>query len=111
MCRAFFAPFTGLPDAAYNGLRRFPLSIPFDSADNGNAAMQAHCYGALLEWDKPAHFVWGSLDDVFTEGWGRAWAARLRGATFDAIPEAGHFLQNTHGARVADIILRRLRGR
>jgi len=29
-------------------------------------------------------------------------------ASFDAIPEAGHFLQNTHGAEVAGFVLARI---
>jgi pimeloyl-ACP methyl ester carboxylesterase len=106
--RAYLAPFAGLPDAAYNGLRRFPLSIPFDSPDNGNAAMQAHCFAQLLAWKKPTHFIWGCRGDVFPEASGRSWATRMK-ATFDALPDAGHFLQNTHGPEVAELILRRMR--
>ncbi len=41
---------------------------------------------------------------MFTEAWGRTWAERMR-ARFDGIPDAGHFLQNSHGARVAELIL------
>jgi haloalkane dehalogenase len=110
MVLAFLAPFAGLPDAGYNGLRRFPLSIPLDSPANGNAAMQAHCYARLLDWDKPVHFIWGCRDDVFPESWGRAWAERMR-ASFDPIPDAGHFLQNTHGAAVATQIVQRAQTR
>ena len=101
---AFIAPFKGLPDEAYNGARRFPLSIPLDSYHNGNAAAQEMHYNTLLNWQKPVHFIWGCSDDVFTEAWGREWADRMN-ASFDAIPEAGHFLQNTHGKQVADFIL------
>jgi haloalkane dehalogenase len=101
---AFLAPFKGLPDEAYNGARRFPLSIPMDSYDNGNAAAQEHHYEVLLKWDKPVHFIWGCTDDVFTEAWGREWAKRMSGS-FDPIPDAGHFLQNTHGKEVAGFIL------
>jgi haloalkane dehalogenase len=107
MVRAFLAPVLGLPDAAYNGLRRFPLSIPFDSYDNGNGAAQTHHYRTLLGWKKPVNFIWGCADDVFTEAWGRQWASRMH-ASFDAIADAGHFLQNTHGAIVAAHILRRM---
>jgi haloalkane dehalogenase len=107
MVDAYQAPVKGLPDEAYNGLRRFPLSIPFDSYDNGNGAAQTHHYRTLLRWQKPVHFIWGCRDDVFTEAWGREWAGRM-GATFDPIADAGHFLQNTHGADVAACILRRL---
>ena len=75
---------THFPDEAFNGYRRFPLSIPLDSYDNGNAAAQTHHYETLLQWSKPAHFVWGCADDVFTEAWGREWAGRMR-ASFDGI--------------------------
>ncbi len=108
MYDAFTAPFLGLPDNAYNGLRRFPLSIPLaaDTFDNGNAVAQALHYRLLLEWPRPVHFIWGVDDDVFTEAWGRTWAARMN-ATFDPIVGAGHFLQNTHGGLVAERILAR----
>ena len=69
-------------------------------------AQTEHCR-TLLAWRKPAHFVWGGADPVFTEPWGRAWAERM-GATFDVIPEANHFLQNTHGAEAAEHIRRRI---
>ena len=51
--------------------------------------------------------MWVGADPVFTELSGRAWA-EVMGATFDVIPEANHFLQNTHGAEVAGHILRRI---
>lgn len=100
----FSAPYRGLPDAAYNGFRRFPLSIPLDSYHNGNAAAQTLHYETLLGWDKGCHFIWGCRDNVFTEAWGREWAARMN-ARFDPIAEANHFLQNTHGAEVVELIL------
>jgi haloalkane dehalogenase len=104
---AWAAPFRDLPDEAFNGARRFPLSIPRNDPASGNAPAQAAHYRALLEWPKPAHFVWGGADQVFTEQWGRTWAGRM-GATFDVLPEASHFLQNTHGAEVAQTVLRRI---
>jgi len=42
--------------------------------------------------------------DVFTEEWGRTWAGRMD-ARFDGIPDAGHFLQSSHGPRVAELII------
>lgn len=105
MYRGFNAPFKGLDDAAYNGARRFPLSIPLDSADLGNAAAQTLHYRVLLELQKPAHFIWGCADDVFTEAWGRQWAQRM-GASFVGIEGAGHFLQNSHGPQVCDLLLK-----
>jgi len=106
MYEAYTAPVKGLPDEAYNGWRRFPLSIPLDSYDNGNAAAQTYHYKTLLRWDKKVDFIWGCTDDVFNEAWGRKWAGQMN-ASFDAIPDAGHFLQNTHGKQVAEFILQR----
>ena len=108
MYRGFFAPFRDLEDEAFNGLRRFPLSIPVDEGHNGNAVAQAHNYEVLLKWPKPAHFIWGIEDDVFTEEWGRRWCEKMHGASFDSIPGAGHFLQNTHGSIVARHLLQRI---
>jgi len=102
---AYEAPF---PDRASKaGPRRFPLSLPFDNPEGGNAEDQARCLRALERWDKPVHFIWGIQDDVFTEAWGRAWAQRYAQATFDAV-EAGHFLQESHGGEVAERLLSRL---
>jgi haloalkane dehalogenase len=103
----FLAPVQSMPDEAYNGMRRFPLSICFDNYDGGNGAAQTHFYKTLLNWKKPVHFIWGCSDDVFTEAWGRQWAAQMN-ASFDPIPDAHHFLQNTHGAEVADFLLKRI---
>jgi len=104
--RGFSAPFAGLSDAAFNGLRRLPLSIPLDSYDNGNGAAQNHHYNKLLSWDKPV-LIWGCADLIFTEEWGRTWAKRL-GASFDPIGDANHFLQDTHGSEVVERILARI---
>ena len=103
----FSAPYRGLADEAFNGFRRFPLSIPVSSYDNGNGAAQTHHYRTLLAWEKPVHFIWGCADDVFTEDWGREWAGRMN-ASFDGIAEAGHFLQNSHGEETAALILKRI---
>ena len=102
--RGFSAPYKGLPDEGYNGMRRFPLSIPLDSYHNGNAAAQALHYRTLLSWDKGSHFIWGCRDDVFTEAWGRSWAGQMN-ARFDGLADAGHFPQNTHGQRLVELIL------
>ena len=102
--RGFAAPYTSLDDSAFNGLRRFPLSIPLDSYSNGNAAVQTSHYKTLLNWDKPVHFIWGCTDDIFNETWGRSWAAQMN-ASFDAIADAGHFLQNSHGQETVELIL------
>lgn len=104
--RGFYAPVDGLGDEVYNAFRRFPLSIPIESNANGNGAAQSLHYRTLLQWDKPVHFIWGCQDDVFTESWGRKWAGQMNGS-FDAVSDAGHFLQNTHGKQVAEFIVQR----
>ena len=107
MYAGFSAPYQGLPDEGFNGYRRFPLSIPVDNYHNGNAAAQTLHYRTLLNWSsmgKGCHFIWGCTDDVFTEAWGRQWAEQMN-ARFDPLPDAGHFPQNTHGQRLAELIL------
>ncbi len=107
--RGYDAPFAGLDDAALAGPRRFPLSLPFDNPTGGAADEQAATWRELKGWSKPAHFIWGGADAVFTEEWGRQWAGGLPAATFDLLPEAGHFLQETHGSRIADMLLSHVR--
>ena len=104
MYAGYSAPYRGLPDEGYNGFWRFPLSIPFANADNGNAAAQALHYRTLLSWEHGCQFIWGCQDNVFTEEWGRAWAGRMNNARFDGLP-AGHFPQNTHGRQLVELIL------
>jgi haloalkane dehalogenase len=111
MYRGFQAPYRGLGDDAFNGFRRFPTSIPLDglldpSFSRGNAAAQAFHYRTLLAAGIASTFIWGCADDIFMEAWGRTWADQM-GATFDPIANAGHFLQNTHGPEIVDIMLRR----
>ena len=98
---AYLAPYAGLGAEAYSALPRFPLSIPFHDYARGNGAAQTLHFELLKQWDKPAHFVWGAADDIFVEEWGRKWAGLFRRSTFYSIPDAGHFLQNTHGEEIA----------
>jgi len=102
---AYEAPF---PDKASKaGPRRFPLSLPFDNPEGGNAEMQAKNFETLKGWTKPVHFIFGVKDEVFTEDWGRKWAAMYPQATFDGV-DAGHFLQESHGPEIVDILLHRI---
>ena len=105
--RGYDAPFAGLGYLGHAGPRRFPLSLPFDNPIGGNADGQAHDFEALKGWTGPIHFIWGGADDVFTEDWGRAWASHYPQASFDILPGAGHFLQETRGGDIAEIFLRR----
>ena len=102
---AYEAPF---PDRASKaGPRRFPLSLPFENPEGGNALVQERCFEALRTWSKPVHFIWGCRDEVFTEEWGRKWAGFYAQATFDGL-DAGHFLQETHGPEIVSILLGRI---
>ncbi len=103
--RGYDAPFAGLGKDGLTGARRFPLSLPFANPEGGAATRQAMIFERLAGWRGPIHFVWGGADDVFTADWGRAWAARFPQATFDLLPDAGHFLQDTHGGEIARLVL------
>jgi haloalkane dehalogenase len=105
--RGYDAPFAGLGYQGHAGARRFPLSLPFDNPIGGNAKGQAQDFEALKGWTGPIHFIWGGSDAVFTEDWGRAWARHYPQASFDSLPGAGHFLQETRGDEIAQIFLRR----
>ena len=106
--RGYDAPFEGLGRAGHAGPRRFPLSLPFTNPEGGNAAAQQRHFDALLTWTRPVHFIWGGADNIFTEAWGREWAGKFPQATFDLLPEAGHFLQDTHGDAIADLFFARI---
>lgn len=103
--RGYDAPFEGLGQDGLAGARRFPLSLPFYNPEGGAAEDQARHFETLLGWKKPVNFVWGGDDNVFTEAWGRTWAAMYPQATFDLIPGAGHFLQDRHGDEIVRIVL------
>lgn len=103
--RGYDAPHHGLAASAVAGPRRFPLSIPIDRPDDETAIDGARHFEALKEWRKPIHFIWGGRDGVFTPEWGRAWATLYPQATFDLLPDAGHFPQETHGAEIAQLVL------
>ena len=103
--QGYDAPHAGLGPDAYAGPRRFPLSIPIDRPDDQTARDGARHFEALKSWLKPIHFIWGGKDGVFTETWGREWAAFYPQATFDLLADAGHFPQETHGERIADLLL------
>jgi haloalkane dehalogenase len=104
--RGYDAPHRGLGSEALAGPRRFPLSIPIDRPDDPTAVDGARHFEQLKPWEKPIHFVWGGRDGVFTPEWGRAWASLYPQATFDLVPDASHFVQETHGDDVARLVLR-----
>ena len=101
---AYNAPFDGLGDDGVTGPRRFPMSIPVHDPDAGNAAAQAQHFEIVKATQLPVHFVWGTLDVVFTTEWGQRWHSMIPHSTWDEVP-AGHFLQDTHGAEIVARVL------
>ena len=85
---ALRAPFDS-PDATAGALR-WPWMLPFAQPAAGNASRQAAAFDALASWDKPAHVIFGASDRVFTEEWGRQFAAHIPGATITIIEGEGH---------------------
>ena len=106
--RAYDAPFDGLGEEAVTGPRRFPLSIPHHDPVSGDAEQQGRNFALINATSRPVHFIWGGSDFVFTTEWGQQWASLIPHATWDLLPDASHFLQDTHGAEIADIVLGRI---
>lgn len=103
--RAYRAPFD-TPQSQV-GARRWPWMLPFKNPNEGGADRQGRAYAALGAWKKPAHVIFGDQDQVFNVEWGKEFAAHIPGATFDAIPGAGHMVQEV-GAPLAELFLRHI---
>ncbi|MCU0260503.1 MAG: alpha/beta fold hydrolase [Ilumatobacteraceae bacterium] len=103
--RGYDAPFAGLGADGVTGPRQFPLCIPVRDHARGAGDAQARHFAAINATELPVHFVWGLADDVFTGEWGRRWHSLIPHATWDAFDDAAHFLQDTHGERIAEIVL------
>jgi len=101
------APFPPNTPEAQVGARRWPWMLPFANPIEGGAARQEATYNALAHWSKPAHVLFGEMDQVFPPSWGEEFAAHIPGATFDIVDGAGHMVQET-GARLAQQILSRI---
>ena len=101
---AYDAPFVGLGDEGVTGPRRFPLSIPVHDPVSGNAPVQQECFAQVNATSPPVHFVWGTNDNVFVTAWGKKWHGLIKHSTWDEVP-AGHFLQDTHGAQIVQLVL------
>ena len=102
---AYDAPFAGLGEAGVTGPRQFPLCIPLVDPDRGAGAAQATNFAAINATSLPVHFVWGGADGVFPPAWGREWHSLIPHSTWDELPDAAHFLQDTHGEEIARIVL------
>lgn len=104
---AYDAPFAGLGQEGVTGPRQFPLSVPVHDHARGDGDAQAAHFDTICSTSLPVHFVWGLADDVFPGDWGLGWHSKIPHSTWDALDDAGHFLQDTHGERIAETVLRR----
>jgi haloalkane dehalogenase len=102
--RAYDAPFEGLGEPGVTGPRRFPMSIPIHDPVAGNAEVQSRHFEMVNATTLPVHFVWGVNDNVFTRDWGRKWHGLIPHSTWHEV-DAGHFLQDTHGAEIVAHVL------
>jgi haloalkane dehalogenase len=105
---AYDAPFAGLGEPGVTGPRQFPLCIPLRDHRRGSGDLQAAHFEVINATSLPVCFVWGGADDVFSPAWGRQWHERIPHSTWDVLDDAGHFLQDTHGVRVAELVLERI---
>lgn len=101
----YSAPFAGLGREAIAGPRRFPMSIPLHDPVAGNAVEQEKDFEFINATSLPVHFVWGGADGVFVAAWGKKWHSLIPHSTFDLLPDAMHFLQDTHGPEIVAIVL------
>ena len=106
---AYEAPFPTPESKA--GAAQFPLIVPTSDEDTGAAEMRA-VSDALSRWDKPALVAFSDSDPVFPH-------PRAGQVFVDLIPGAGeqvtiegaaHFLQEDRGERIAEEMLRFMRG-
>jgi len=101
----YSAPFIGLGADGVAGPRRFPMSIPFHDPEAGNVVEQEKDFAFINATALPVNFVWGGSDRVFVTEWGQKWHSLIPHSTFDLLPDAAHFLQDTHGPEIVDIVL------
>jgi haloalkane dehalogenase len=106
---AYEAPFPTPESKA--GAAQFPLIVPTSDEDAGAAEMRA-VSDALSRWEKPALVAFSDSDPVFPH-------PRAGQVFVDLIPGAGeqvtidgaaHFLQEDRGERIAEEMLRFMRG-
>jgi haloalkane dehalogenase len=100
---AYDAPY---PDPSYTaGLRQLTALLPLTRNDPG-AAIGRATMAALREWRKPFLTAYSDGDPP-TRGWDRVFHTEVPGAAgmpHVTIEGAGHFLQETHGDLLADVI-------
>jgi haloalkane dehalogenase len=97
------APF---PDESYcAGARKFPLLVPNTPADPEAPANRA-AWRQLEKFDRPFLTAFGDSDQI-TAGADRLMQARIpgaRGQPHVLLPAGGHFIQEDHGPRLAELL-------
>lgn len=102
---AYDAPF---PDASYKmGPRAMPSQVP-TLPDDPSVAANKKAWQVFEKWEKPFVCTFSDNDPV-TKGGDKPFLARVPGAKnqpHTTLKDGGHFLQETHGKALADIIAR-----
>jgi haloalkane dehalogenase len=100
---AYNAPF---PDESYcAGARQFPVLVP-NSPDDPETEANRAAWLALAKFTRPFLTVFGDSDHI-TAGADRVMQKRIPGARGQQhllLPAGGHFIQEDHGPRLADIL-------
>ncbi len=100
---AYDAPF---PDDTYlAGARVFPALVPME-ADAPGAADNRAAWQVFEQWEKPLLCAFSDSDPV-TKGGDRPFRTRVPGGAeqpHTTIEDAGHFLQEDQGARLAQVV-------
>lgn len=106
---AYDAPF---PDDSFKeGARKFPILVPI-SPDDPAAPANRKAWEVLSSWDKPLLTAFSDSDPV-TAGGERVFQERVPGAKgqpHTTIENAGHFLQEMQGERLASVVVDFIRG-
>lgn len=101
---AYDAPY---PDESYKeGARQFPLLVPI-SEDDPAAAANQRAWAVFESWQKPLLTAFSDGDAV-TAGGEAVFQTRVPGAQgqpHTTIAGGGHFLQETHGEELADVVI------
>lgn len=100
---AYNAPF---PDEAYMaGVREFPAIVPI-TPEHPSVAENTAAWATLEQWDKPFLTLWGTADPVLGH-LGPGFIDRIPGAAgqpHQTFETGGHFIQDDHGADLAEAI-------
>lgn len=101
---AYDAPF---PDESYKaGARQFPLLVPASPDDPATTANRA-AWAALSRWTKPFLTAFADRDPIFrgVDAFLQEAIPGAAGQAHTTIENAGHFLQEDQGERLAEVVV------